>query len=37
MDKLKPYQFLDDETQSVKDPTPIYQEGHGDVVANDEK
>ncbi len=37
MDKLKPYQFLDDETRSVKGPTPIYWEGHGDIVVNDKE
>ncbi len=28
---------MDDETQSVKGSTPIYWEGHDDVVVNDEE
>ncbi len=35
--KLKPYQFLDDEAQTIDDPWRIYWEGQGDANVNDKE
>jgi hypothetical protein len=37
INKLKPYQFLDDETHIIDGPQLVYWEGQGDANVNDEK
>ncbi len=37
MDKLNPYQFLDDEAQNARGLTHVYQERQGNVVNDKEK
>jgi hypothetical protein len=37
INKLKPYQFLDDEAQTIDDPWRIYWEGQGDANVNDKE
>lgn len=37
INKLKPYQFLDDEAQTIDDPWWIYWEGQGDANVNDKE
>ncbi len=37
VNKLKPYQFLDDKTQTVRGLKPIYWEGQGDDNVNDKE
>jgi hypothetical protein len=37
INKLKPYNFFDDEAQTIDGPQLVYWEGQGDVDVNDKK